>query len=116
MKRNFPYSLDKEPFITFSNQGRLQEDVNYFFERQNIHPDLVGEVDDVTLMRVITEHSESFAILPYRAIKESVKSGMLIVLGDLKQIKSTLWVVTSSMSSNQVFLTKIINDYLIRHR
>jgi len=116
LKNNFPFSLDEKPYIAFSNQGRLQEDVNYFFDRENIHPELVGEVDDVTLMRVITESSESFAVLPFRAVKESIKLGKLVMLGSLEQVKSTLWVITPSMARNRVLLKKIINDYLIRQR
>lgn len=116
LKKGFPNSLDNKPYIAFSNQGRLQEDVNYFFDRENIHPERVGEVDDVTLMRVITENSESFSILPLRAAKESVKTGKLVVLGNLEQVKSTLWVITPSIASNRILLKKIINDYLVRHK
>lgn len=116
LKKNFPKSLNDQPYLSFSRQGRLQEDINYFFERNGIQPEVIGEVEDVTLMRVITEDGSAFSIMPYRAAKESIKQGNLVVIGDLDQVKSNLWLVTSVSGSHRVLIKKIINDYFLRHK
>jgi LysR family transcriptional activator of nhaA len=115
-KRGFPQSLSELPYLAFSNQGRLQEDVDYFFNRENIQPERIGEVDDVTLMRVITENSQCFSILPHRAVKESLDHKKLKVLGEIQQIQSGLWAIVPSLAANRNLIRKIIKDYFTRKK
>lgn len=113
-KKKFPHNLDGLPYVSFSTQGRLQEDIDYFFQREGVHPEKVGEVDDITLMRVITENSNCFSILPLRAVRESLKAKNLKKIGDLMQIESGLWAITSSMAANRVIIKQVIQDYFLR--
>lgn len=113
-KKSFPQSLDNLPYLAFSNQGRLQEDISYFFEREDIHPDKIGEVDDVTLMKVITENSNCFSILPLRAVKEAVKDKQLKVLGEIKEIQTGLSAIFPNLSANRVIIKRILKDYFMR--
>jgi LysR family transcriptional activator of nhaA len=110
-KTLFPNDLDGKPYLAFSTHGRMQEDLDYFFARAGIHPEKIGDVDDVTLMRVITENTECFSITPYRSIKESVKNKRLKILGEIPQINYGLWAITPSMSANRSLIKQIINDY-----
>lgn len=113
-KRKFPKNLEDYHYISFSNQGRLQEDVEYFFDRENIHPEKIGEVDDITLMKVITKHTQSFSILPHRAVKNQLQRGDLKLLGELKELKTGLWAIFPSLSANKLVIRKVLNDYFHR--
>tara|TARA_Y100000590_G_C15728779_1_gene1016242 strand:- start:699 stop:1583 length:885 start_codon:yes stop_codon:yes gene_type:complete len=114
--KKFPEFLSELPYLAFSNQGRLQEDVDYFFKRENIQPDKIGEVDDVTLMRIITENSDCFSVLPYRAVKESIANQSLKVLGEIKEVHSGLWALIPSLAENRVLIRKLIKDYFMRKK
>jgi len=112
-KKNFPACLDGKCYIAFSNQGRMQEEIDYFFEREKIEPERIGEVDDITLMRVITEKTKCFSIVPYRSVKESIKYKRLKMLGEMKQVSSSLWAITPSISANSSLTKQIINSYFV---
>lgn len=115
-KKKFPYSLTDKPYLAFSSQGRLQEDLDYFFTREDIQPDKIGEVDDVTLMRVITESTSCFSILPFRAVKEVIKDGKLKLLGEIKEVQSGLWAISPSLAANRAFIKRVLKDYFMRKK
>ena len=110
-KREFPEALQEMPFISFCNQGRLQEDVDYFFKRNSLDIEAVGEVDDITLMRVVVERSDGFAVLPKRAVKNAVKEKRLKIIGTIPTIKFNLWAVMPRISENRPLFVKLLKDY-----
>ncbi len=115
-KSDFPLALTSHNYLAFSNQGRLQDDIEYFFHRKKIAPEVIGSVDDVTLMKVITEKSNCFCILPYKAVKESIQQKKVKLLGEIKEIQAGLWAVIPSHSANNVFIKKLLKDYFIRKK
>lgn len=110
----FPDDLTKMSYLAFSNQGRLQNDIDYFFELSNLNPERIGEVDDVTLMRIITENSPCFSIMPSRAVRESIRLKKLVKLGELSQVQVDLWAIVPSLASNKNTIKRLLNDYFKR--
>ncbi len=110
-KQPFPQSVEGLPYLAFSNEGLVQQEIDYFFERNSVSVDLIGRVDDVTLMRVITETSSCFSILPRRTIQEAVKSKRLKVINEIKGIELNLWAVVPRVSAQRLIIRKIIKQY-----
>lgn len=110
---SFPEILNQQSYLAFSNQGRLQQDLNFYFESNEIAPDYVGEVDDVTLMRVATENGRFFSILPARAVRESLKLKNLVKLGEVP-LQYSVWATTSALSANKKQIKRLINEYFVR--
>ncbi len=110
-KGTFPQNLDQIPYLAFSNEGQLQAEINYYFERHNIHPELLGKVDDITLMRVITKSSSCFSIMPRKSVRTAVREKKLKILGQLNGVESDLWAITPKVSTNRRLITKLIKDY-----
>lgn len=110
-KSSFPQSINGVPYIAFSNEGLLQQEIDYYFERNGVETDLIGRVDDVTLMRVITESSECFSILPKKSIQESVKAKKLKVISEIKGLELSLWAIIPKVSAQRLVIKKVINRY-----
>ena len=113
-KRQFPKGLDRRAFIAPIEDGVFREDIDQFFRRESVRPELVGEVDDMTLMRTIVEEGECFAILPKRSAKDALKLKKLKVLGDIPSIQHGVWAVTSPLSGNRTLINRVIRDYFKR--
>ncbi len=114
LRKTFPNSLDGVPYLAYSHKSRIQEEIDYFFERNNVAPERIGHVDDVTLMRVVTTRTKCISILPFRAVKEALKSGEVIKIGELSGVKHGIWAITSTTSKNQKLIKKIINEYFLK--
>lgn len=110
-KGSFPQNIDGLPYIAFSNDGLLQQEIDYFFERSGIDVDLIGRVDDVTLMRTITETSNCFSIVPKRSVSQSVKAKRLKIISEIKGVDLNLWAIIPRISSQRLVVKKVINRY-----
>ncbi len=111
LKRNFPKSLSGMPYVAYSNDGYIQSEIDHFFIRNNIRPDRIGEVDDVTLMRVITMQTKCFSIMSAQSAKESIKQKEVVKIGEFKGIKSSIWAMTPTISSNRKLINKVLKAY-----
>ncbi len=109
--KQFPANLDHVPYLAFSNEGQLQAEIDYYFDRHNVHPEVMGKVDDITLMRVITETSPCFTVMPRRSVKEAIREKRLKLLGQVQGVESDLWAITPRVSTNRRLVTKVIKDY-----
>lgn len=111
----FPNCLHQQSYIAFSNEGHLQREIEYFFERQGLKPETIGYVDDLTLMRRITETSNCFATLPRRSIKKAVRDKKLKILGEIKGVESQLWAITPRVNNNRTIILKLLRNYFKNH-
>ena len=106
--------LSDRPYLRLSNMGRFQQDVDYFFERQGIELDVLGEVDDFSLLRKIVENTPCFSIVPKRSVIDVKKSQNLKVIKEIRRIRLAVWAVTSSSGANRPSLQRLISDYFLR--
>lgn len=112
--KDFPRSLHRLPYISFLNEVRTQSEINYFFNRESIRPEVVGMVDDMSLLRMIAQQGIGFTILPYRAVKDSLVNGSLIQLGELSQVVFSLYGILPASSVNRSLIKKVISQYFKR--
>lgn len=52
LRRNFPSSLDHAPFLLPLPGAMLRRELDRWFEAEDLHPDIVGQFDDSTLLKV----------------------------------------------------------------
>lgn len=111
LKKGFPKSLQGAPYLPFMRQGQIQDEVDYYLENNGVKPARIGEVDDVTLVRVVAEQGHCFSILPYSAAKESIKSGALVKIADIKEVKANFWLITTKLGARNVAIRKTVQAY-----
>jgi len=79
-RKHFPGSLEKVPVLLPSKRGAVRPLVDRWFERQAIHPRIVGEFDDSALLKTFA--SDGMGVFP---AAEQVE-GELIAHYDVKPI------------------------------
>ncbi|MCB0420103.1 MAG: LysR family transcriptional regulator [Bdellovibrionales bacterium] len=111
-KDGFPHSLTGLPYMSFNKGGQIQDEIDFFFKLNNIKPDLIGSVDDDTFIKVVALKGKCIAILPEPSVQSVLESGKLIKIGDLDEVVSNCWIITSALGSKRVPVKKLINSYL----
>lgn len=91
LKKNFPKSLNSQPLFHYTNESPLRLDIDYFFETIDISPNIIGEADDLNFIRAAAVQQNGVAILPDMAIEDHVKDKKLFILGELKELESSVW-------------------------
>ena len=115
LKKGFPKSLKGVSYLGFSGITRFQQDVEFYFETENVQPELIGRVDDVTLMRIVTEQSACFSVMPYRAVVESIKAKRLALIGELgKGHNVGIWATYPVVSPSAPMVKRVLKSYFKR--
>lgn len=111
-RKNFPKSLHNLPMIQFTRHSQIRAEMDQYFADKEIRPKIIGETDDVTLLRLAAIQGNGVAILPENTVNEALSSGQLIKLGQLKDINSDMWALVRDDSKN----VKIVEKTIARFR
>ncbi|MGE3973540.1 MAG: LysR family transcriptional regulator [Bdellovibrionales bacterium] len=93
LKNNFPKSLNDVPFFTFSESNMLRFQVERFFANHHIEPNVIGEIDDISLLLSFLFDGMAVGVVSDRAAREFLNKNLLVKLGEIKGVISRLWVV-----------------------
>lgn len=116
LKKNFPFSLNNQPYISFIKSGNLQFEIELFLSSRGIKPDYRGEIDDTGLMRMAAEKGIGFIIIPEAAVTESLKRNDLIKIGNLKDISCSGWAITTQQKVKDISLRKAISSHISQNK
>ena len=95
LKRNFPASLQDQPFIMPSLHSKLRHDLNHFFQINKVTIDVIIETQDTSIQKILGIEGMGLVPLPDFAGKELVKEGKLIKIGSLQGITEDFWLISS---------------------
>lgn len=111
LRKDFPKSLDGTPFLHLTKHSQLRADIDHFFESQDITPKVVGEADDVALLRIAAENNVGVTILPYITVTEALKAKKIIHIGKVEDISSDVWTILNKKSEHFTYLTKVVKSF-----
>ncbi len=112
LKKGFPQSLSGQPMIRLTEHSNLRLEIDDYLERNQIVPQIIGEADDVILLRLAVEKNFCVAILPQNTVHESISSKKVYKLGELPGINSDMWAMMKAKSLVSPILEKTINSFL----
>jgi len=114
VKESFPQALDGLPLLHLTRHSQIRPDIDFFFEQKKITPKIVGEADDVALLRIAAEKGIGFTVLPKNTVQNSLDDGSLIELGELRDINSDMWAIIKSGNDYNPTLQSIIKRFQSR--
>ena len=92
--KDFPDSLNGQPFILPTKHSKLRYDLEHIFHQMRIQYDLIAEVQDSSVKKMMGEHAKGIIFLPEFAAKTLVKEGKLIKIGSLPELKEEYWLIS----------------------
>jgi LysR family transcriptional activator of nhaA len=112
LKKKFPYSLTGVPILHLTRHSQIRDEIDRYFFRHKINPQIIGEVDDVTLLRLGAEKGICVSVLPLNTVNEALSQGRLIKIGELKEVKSDMWAIARADSARMAIINKTINKFV----
>ncbi|MCB0391588.1 MAG: LysR family transcriptional regulator [Bdellovibrionales bacterium] len=113
---NFPQCLNNAPYLSLSKDNQIQKDIDFYFEVNNINPNIIGTVDSLELILNAVKKDNCFAIIPEVVLENDTKDGNLTVLGDANEIISSYWAITSNVGCKRLSVRLLINNYKMKKR
>lgn len=108
-KRQFPKSLSDIPFMNYTKESFLRYEIDQYFNKHEISPPVLGECDDIDLLELVVREEIGFVIVPETAKKRLSNSSELVVLGELKELQTSVWALIRKDNRSIVrdFVTKL---------
>lgn len=95
LKKNFPASLENQPFVIPALSGRIRDEVLAYLREKEIGVDIVAEVQDTSLLKLLATHEAGLAPVPDSAAKEFLDNGSLVKIGELADVTEDLWMTVA---------------------
>ncbi len=92
LKKNFPKSLEGQPFVVPTAHSKLRRDLEHYFETQNVHPRIITETQDSALQKLMVKAGRALAALPRSIVEDLLVEGHVTRLGVLEHVTESVWL------------------------
>jgi LysR family transcriptional regulator, transcriptional activator of nhaA len=93
-RRNFPRSLEGAPFLLPTANATLRRILDDWFIRNDLHPQLVGEIEDSATLKAFGHEGYGIFPGPTALEKEIRRQYQVEVLGRITSIKQRFYAIT----------------------
>ena len=94
LKEKFPYSLDKAPMLLPMSNSALRGRLDQWFDKLNILPLIVGEFDDIALLKVFGQAGNGVFAAPQVIEKEIQQQYQVEIIGRSNDIIERFYAVS----------------------
>jgi LysR family transcriptional activator of nhaA len=113
LSKGFPYSLDGQPFILPPKHSKIRYEIEHYFQDQKIHYDLVAEVQDSSLKKILAENGKALIFLSDFAASNLVQEKKLIKIGEVESLQEEFWLLTSKRTIANDITGHLIDSFRI---
>lgn len=114
IKKGFPQSLNDQKLILPTRHSKLRYDLEHFFKDHSIHYDLVAEVQDSAVKKLMGEHGMAIIFLPEFATKQLVSENKLFNLGNLSDVYEEFWLVYKKLTLKNPITEELVRTFKIK--
>ena len=93
-RRRFPASLDGAPFLLPRSDSALRLSMNLWFERNRIHPQVIGTFEDAALLETFGQRGVGLFAMPSAIESEVVRQYRVRLVGRLEGIRERYYAIT----------------------
>lgn len=114
--RKFPRDLQEVPMILPAAPARLFLMIREYLIENNIDPHIVGEIQDVELVRRLVLKGAGVAPLNELTVKAAPAKGKLIILNPVKQtgLMENVYLIVRKRKMIHPLVEKIVKDFRIK--
>ncbi|MBI2519059.1 MAG: LysR family transcriptional regulator [Bdellovibrio sp.] len=109
---DFPASLNNVPFCAYNTASNTQYALEGYFKTNNISPHVIGEFDDVNLLKLIAEDGKAVVAIPAELARESMVSKRLFQIGAPFDLHVSTWVLSLFDYKFDDYLQKCLSDII----
>ena len=93
-RRGFPKSLDGMPWLLPTDSMALRHELDQWFESKGIHPAVVGEFDDYSLLTVFGAAGHGFFAAPLVLDREIRRQYRFLRLGRTDAVRARFFAIS----------------------
>jgi len=86
--------LRDEMLVVPSPESSIRTGFDALVDRLGIHPQIVAEVDDMAMLRLVAREHTGLAVVPPIVVKDELDSGVLVEVATLPGLAETFFAIT----------------------
>ncbi|GAB5415495.1 MAG: LysR family transcriptional regulator [Congregibacter sp.] len=86
--------LSTQPLILPSTASSVRNNFDAWLEREGIEPNVVAEVDDMAMIRLLTRRNWGVAVVPPIVVRDELKSGRLVEVENFDVLHEHFYAIT----------------------
>jgi LysR family transcriptional activator of nhaA len=95
LRRNFPRSLDGAPCVLPLPTTPLRQSLEVFFDRQNIRPSVVAEVQDSALLKVLGQMGMGVFAAPTASREQVLRQFQVDEIGQTNEVRERFYAISA---------------------
>ncbi len=112
--KNFPESLQNQPFIFPTAHSRVRHDIEHYFEDEHIQVDVLAETQDTSLMKTLACDGHGLVVVAENAVHELITSGVLYKLGELENRFEEIWLIAAQRKIANPIAKSLMKDFALQ--
>ena len=112
LKGGFPHSINRAPFILPTSHSRVRQDVERYFQENQIIIDMIAETQDASLMKTLAIEGRGLMVVSESAIKDSLDNKTLFKIGELPGLIEEIWLIAAQRKMQNPMAQELMKDYL----
>ncbi|MFP4436858.1 MAG: LysR family transcriptional regulator [Chloroflexaceae bacterium] len=86
--------LRNEMLVVPAPESSIRMGFDALINRLGIHPQIVAEVDDMAMLRLVAREHTGLAVIPAIIVKDELDSGILVEVAQLPGLEETFFAIT----------------------
>lgn len=111
LKRNFPKSLDGQPFVIPTSESRVRQEFENFVSHEGISPRVVAEVQDIMIQKLMATKGIGLTIAPEFAVREFIENKELSLIGQLPSAYEDLFLIAAQRRVANPIVDKLMKSF-----
>ncbi len=114
LKKGFPASLNGKPFILPTADSSVRQEINSFFKKYDVNPDVLAEAQDVMVQKLLALRGVGITVVPEFAIREYLANKTLFLLGPLADAYEDLYLVSATRRIENRVASRLMKSFKVR--
>ena len=90
----FPADLDAMPVLLPGTDSEIRSAIDRVFERGDVQPSILAEVDDMAMLRLLARESHALAVVPPIVVRDEIAAGLLVEHYRIPEISERFYAIT----------------------
>ena len=109
--KEIQFSIEGKKAISYSEACIMADKIDAFLKNNKIKVQTVGAFTDSSLIRVTVEKGGVIGFLPQSVVRQSLKYKTLVKIGELPNLKFSLWAVTLKTYKKDSLIDSLLKKY-----
>ncbi|MEM8798873.1 MAG: LysR family transcriptional regulator [Pseudomonadota bacterium] len=110
---NHPDGLDEQlqslPLLLPTTESSIRAALDAYFERQQIRPHILGEIDDMAMIRLLARNKFGAAVVPPIVARDELASGRLIEISQIEGLFEAFYALTPARQFPNAILAQLLD-------